>query len=76
MVSGVWVAPRHFRPREWARMQEVEYAGGEDEEMWRSMGGGGVSEGEEGGGGGGVHHHRPKRPPQVKPNPPQPAPKK
>ena len=48
VVSGVWVAPRHFRPAKWARMQEVGYAGGEDEEMWRSMGGGGVSEGEEG----------------------------
>ena len=30
VVSGVWVAPRHFRPAEWARMQEVGYAGGED----------------------------------------------
>ena len=50
-VSGVWVASRHFRPAEWARMQEVGYAaGGGDEEMWRSMGGGGLSEGEEGGG--------------------------
>ena len=28
VVSGVWVAPRHFRPAEWARMQEVGYAGG------------------------------------------------
>ena len=28
MVSGVWVSSRHFRPREWARMQEVGYAGG------------------------------------------------
>ena len=48
MVSGVWVLPHHFWLREWARMQEVGYAGGEDEEMWGSMGGGGVSEGEEG----------------------------
>ena len=45
VVSGVWVSSRHFRPREWARMQEVGYAGEEDEEMWGSMGGGGVSEG-------------------------------
>ena len=50
VVSGVWVAPRHFRPADSAGMQEVGYAGGEDEEMWGSMGGGGVSEGEEGGG--------------------------
>ena len=28
VVSGVWVAPRHFRPAEWARMQKVGYAGG------------------------------------------------
>ena len=28
VVSGVWVAPRHFRPAEWARMQQVGYAGG------------------------------------------------
>ena len=28
VVSGVWVAPRHFWPAEWARMQEVGYAGG------------------------------------------------
>ena len=28
VVSGVWVTLRHFRPGEWARMQEVGYAGG------------------------------------------------
>ena len=28
VVSGVWVAPRHYQPGEWARMQEVGYAGG------------------------------------------------
>ena len=28
VVSGIWVSPRHFRPAEWARMQEVGYAGG------------------------------------------------
>ena len=28
VVSGIWVSPRHFWPREWARMQEVGYAGG------------------------------------------------
>ena len=28
VVSGVCVVPRHFRPAEWARMQEVGYAGG------------------------------------------------
>ena len=27
MVSGVWVTSRHFRPSEWAPMQEVGYAG-------------------------------------------------
>ena len=63
VVSRVWVSSRHFRPREGARMQEVGYAGGEDEEMWGSMGGGGVSEGEEGGEGGG----RPPPPPQTPP---------
>ena len=29
VVTGVWVAPRHFWTGEWARMQEVGYAGGE-----------------------------------------------
>ena len=61
MVSGVWVTPRHLRPRECARMQDMGYAGGEDDEMWVSVEGGGVSERKKGGkGGGGVHHHRPK----------------
>ena len=64
VVSGIWVSSCHFRPRECARMQEVGYAGGDDEDMWGSMGGGGMSEGEEGGDGGGVHHHRPPPPPQ------------
>ena len=41
VVSGVWVSLRHFRPRKWARMQEVGYAGGEGEEMWGTMGGSG-----------------------------------
>ena len=27
-MSGVWVRLRHFRPSEWARMQEVGYAAG------------------------------------------------
>ena len=48
--------------------------GGQDEEMWGSMGGGGVSEGEEGGASTTTAPNPP--PPQVKPNPPQPAPKK
>ena len=53
VVSGVWVTSRHFRPGEWAQMQEVGYAGGGGVEgMWGSMGGGGVSDGEEGGRGG------------------------
>ena len=76
MVSGVWVAPRHFRPREWARMQEVGYAGGEDEEMWGSMRGGGLSEGEEGGEGGEASTTTAETPPPSKAQPPQPAPKK
>ena len=72
VVSGIWVAPRRFRPAEWARMQEVGYAGGEDEEMWGNMGGGGVSEGEGGEEGGGRRPPPPPRPPppQAKPNPP------
>ena len=71
MVSGVLVTSRHFRPSEWARMQEVGYAGGgEDEGLWGSMGGGGVSDEEEGGG-------RPSPPRQTPPQaatqpPPQP----
>ena len=49
MVSGVWVMSRHFRPSEWARMQEMGFAGGGgDEGLWGSMGGGGVSDGEGG----------------------------
>ena len=28
VVSGVWVTSRHFWPSEWARMQEVGFAGG------------------------------------------------
>ena len=77
VVSGVRVTPRHFRPGEWARMQEVGYAGGVDEGMWGSMGGGGVSDGEEGGG---VWRPPPMPPttppPQAKPqpNPPNPPP--
>ena len=27
VVSRIWVSSRRFRPREWARMQEVGYAG-------------------------------------------------
>ena len=59
-------------------MQEVGYAG-EDEEMWGRMEGGGVSEGEEGGEGGASTTIAPNPPPrQAKPhlNPPKPAPKK
>ena len=71
VVSGVWVTSRHFRPREWARMQEVGYAGGggEDEGMWGSMGGGGVSDGEEGEEGGGHPPPPPQNPPRGKPQP-------
>ena len=50
VVSGVWVTSRHFRSNEWARMQEVGYAGGGgDEGLWGSIGGGGVSDEEDGG---------------------------
>ena len=28
VVSGVWATSHHFRPSEWARMQEVGYARG------------------------------------------------
>ena len=72
VVSGVWVSPRRFRPREWARMQEVGYAGGGggDEEMWGSMGGAVVSEGGEGGEGG-VASTTTAPPPQRAPPPPK-----
>ena len=39
VVSRVSVTLRHFRPSEWARMQEVGYARREDERLWGSMGG-------------------------------------
>ena len=77
VVSGVWVPSRHFRPEEWARMQDVGYAVGKDEGMWGSMEGGGVSDGEEGGGG--VHHHHANPAPlkaKPQPNPPKPSAKK
>ena len=58
-------------------MQEVGYAGGEDEEMWGSTGGGGVSEGEEGGRGGASTTTAPEPHPKAKPhpNPPNPPPR-
>ena len=43
------LAPRSHDHQGDSRRQEVGYAGGEDEEMWGSMGGGRVSEGKEGG---------------------------
>ena len=75
-MSSVWVMSRHFRPSEWAWMQEVGYAGG---------GGGGGVVGEHGsgwgerrgGGGGGVHHHCANPPPsQAATQPSQPPSKK
>ena len=67
-MSGVWVTSCHFWPNEWARMQEVGYAGGGgDEGLWESMGRGGVSDEEEGGGGEGGHPPPPRQtPPQSK----------
>ena len=49
-------------------MQEVGYAGGEDEGMWGSMGGVGVSNGEGGGGGGGASTTTTPNPPPPKPS--------
>ena len=59
-------------------MQEVGYAGGEDEAMWGSIGGVGVSEGRRRGRRGDVHHHRPQNPPKPSRNPPpaQPPPRR
>ena len=78
VVSGVWVTSRHFWPGEWARMQEVGYAGGGgDKGMWGSMGGGGVSDGEEGGKGGSSTTTSPNPPPsQAATQPPSPLAKK
>ena len=67
VVSGVWVTSRHFRPSEWAQMQEVGYAGREDDGLWGSIGGGGVSD-EEGEGGVSTTTAPKPTPP---PNPPQ-----
>ena len=34
MVSDLWVTTRHFRPAEWARLQEVGCMRREDEQLW------------------------------------------
>ena len=76
VVSGVWVTSHHFRPSEWARMQEGGYAGGGGGEgLWGSMGGGGVSN-EEGREGGVFTTTAPTPPPPPKPQPNPPNPLK
>ena len=76
MVSGVWVTSRHFRPSEWARMQEVGYAGGggigvvgEHGRGWGGRRGGGE-------GGGIPPPPRQNPPPSKAATPPQPFSKK